>query len=217
MSGLVYTQRTHTLLLRTLWVYPSSVIPVLCAYLLCFSSVCSPSSSSIASVPLPLTCKHQVCVWAPPFIHPIHDLLVWQDKDKGVHHPHPFIKYPLLSLLTRFFKAFSLLPINILLTTISVYRVYFRNRRPDLQTEIFWHHERSRSVSGDRGFPSTDTHHPLLRPLLQPPLLYHRWSPVPWPDQRPSLALRRNATDCSCNVLWPWRCNRSYTPPTELK
>ncbi len=189
----------------------------LCSVLTCcVSPACAPhprhrSPLCLCHLPASIKC---VC----ELLHSsIPSMISWSGKTKTVHHPHPFIKYPLLSLLTRFFKAFSLLPINILLTTISVYHVYFHNRRPDLQTEIFWHHEPSRSVSGDRGFPLTDTHHPLLRPSLQPPLLYHRWSPVPWPDQRPSLALRRNATACSCNVLWPWRCNRSYTPPTELK
>jgi len=106
-----------------LWVHSPSVIPVLTS---CVTPACAPcprprSSLCLCHLPASIKC---VC----ELLHSsIPSTIFWSCKTKTVQHPHLFNKYTLLCLLTRFSTAFSLLSINILLTTISVYRVYFLN------------------------------------------------------------------------------------------
>ncbi|XP_058635219.1 prokineticin-2 isoform X2 [Onychostoma macrolepis] len=124
------------------------------------------SSSSIVSVPLPPTCKYQVCVRSS--IHPSHP------SAPGPVRQRLFtILISSLSIPCSVYSPDSLLlshcfSINILLIAISVCRVYFRNRRPDLQMEIS--RQRAlpiRSMSSWIPFDGySPPHHLLPRPAM---------------------------------------------------
>ncbi len=96
-----------------------------------------------------------------------------------------------------------------------------RNRRSDhQQSDSVWvgriHSRNSWTIYDVSSLLHLHQHQPPL-PYPPSPVLLRRWLPVPWPDQRHSLAWRRSATVFSYNAHSIYRCNLISIPRKDLK